>query len=171
MPCLVLCLTGINRTIEAIRIGRTQRALCAIYFNKGQVMMPDIEAGENRTDSAAGKFHNARDMCRRINGNLRPILRLAGHGAFRKGRLHRCGYTTDWPHHRYERREIIRANIEHGSSAGLIEKIWVRMPVFHSMIQLESRGSDRRPNLSLVNQLNAGLKAAAKKSIRRVAYV
>ncbi len=131
--------------------------------------MPDIEAGDNRANSAARKFHDSRDMCRRIDRDLRPVFRLAGHGTFRKGRLHRGGYTPDWPHHGDERCEIIGANIKHGSSARLIEEVRVGMPPFHAVIQHEGCSSNRRPDLPVVNQFDAGLKTTAQKGIRCVA--
>src|ERR1700694_3595928 len=132
-------------------------------------MMPDIETGKNRANRATRELHDPRDMGGRVYGNLRPVFRPAGHGTLRKGRLHRGGYPPDRAHHGDERREIIRAYIKHGACAGLIEEIWVGMPIFHSVIQPESRSSNRRSDLPIVDQLDAGLKTTAKKGIWGIA--
>src|SRR6266566_76282 len=132
-------------------------------------MMPDIETGENRANSAAREFHDPREMRGRVYGNLHPVIRLAGHGTLRKGCLHRGGHPPDRAHHGDERREIIRAYIRHGACAGLIEEIWVGMPIFHSVIQQECRSSNRHSDLPIIDQLDAGLKTTAKKGIWGVA--
>src|SRR5260221_13261756 len=110
-------------------------------------MMPDIESGDNRANSAARKFHDSRDMCRRIDRDLRPVFRLAGHGTFRKGRLHRGGYTPDWPRHCDERCEIIGANIKHGATARLREEARGGMATFPAVIRHERWRSNTRPEL------------------------
>src|SRR5207248_6341444 len=132
-------------------------------------MMPDIETGKNRANSAAREFHDPGDMRGRVYGNLRPVFRLAGHCTLRKGRLHRGGHAPDRAHHGDERREIIRAYIKHRACPLLIEEIWVGMPIFHSVIQQECCSSNRRSDLPIVDQLDAGLKTTAKKGIRSVA--
>src|SRR5436305_2036301 len=43
-------------------------------------MMPDIETGKNRANSAAREFHDPGDMRGCVYGNLRPVFRLAGDG-------------------------------------------------------------------------------------------
>src|SRR5258708_40359920 len=101
--------------------------------------MPDIETGKNRADSAARKFHNPRDMGRSIDRDFRSIFRLAGHSAFRKGRLHRGGHTPAWAPHSPEPREIIRTYVKHGGSGRVIEEKWAGMPLFHSLVSPECR--------------------------------
>src|SRR6266568_3070929 len=128
-------------------------------------MAPDIETGENSADAAVREFHDPSDMRRCIDRDFRPILRLTGHFAFGKSRLHRGGHAQDWPHHGDERREIIGAYIKHGAGAWLIEEIWVWMPIFHPVIQPECCSGNRPSDLPIINQLDAGLKTAAKKRI------
>src|SRR5579875_3489714 len=131
--------------------------------------MPDIECGENRADSAAIKLHDARDMRRGIDGYPGTIFRLAGHDALRKGCPHGGRYTPDGSHHGDQGCEVIRANVEHGPGAGLIEEMRIGMPVFHTVVQLESSCRYRRPDHTIVDQFDAGLKATAEKCIGGIA--
>lgn len=131
--------------------------------------MPDVETGENRANGAAGEFHDPGDMGGCIDGNLRSVFRLAGHGAFGKGRLHRGGHAANRPHHGDKRGEIVRAYVEHGARTGLIEEMGVGMPVFHAVVQFECSGSHGRSDRSIVNQLDAGLKTAAEECIGSIA--
>src|SRR5258707_15243912 len=105
--------------------------------------MPDIKTGENRANSAARKFHNSRDMGRRIDRDFRAIFRLAGHSEFRKGRLHRGGHNPDWTHHSGERGEKKKAYVKQGASAGFKEEIGGGMPEVPSVVQPECRRSKR----------------------------
>src|SRR5690348_17179956 len=99
--------------------------------------MPDIKTSENCSDSAALEFHNTSNVSRCINRDLRSEFRLAGHCTFGKGSLNRGCHTPDWSHHSDKRCEIIRAYIKHWTGTGLIEEIWIRMPMFHPVIQPE----------------------------------
>src|SRR6266487_5706738 len=122
--------------------------------------MPDIKTSENCSNGPALEFHNPSNMCRCINRDLRPEFRLTGHGTFGKGRLHRGCHTSNWPHHSNERGKIIRAYIKHRTGTRLIEEIWIWMPMFHPVIQPEGCSGNRRSDLSIIDQLNAGLKTS-----------
>src|SRR5579863_1836610 len=84
-PPVILRPAQANRAIEAIGIGRADRTLRSVDLDKGQVMMPYIETGDDRADRAARKIHDACDVCRRIDGYNCASFSRAGYDTLRGG--------------------------------------------------------------------------------------
>lgn len=122
VPPVILLSAQLNWATEGIGVQGADGAFRAVYLDIGQAMMPDIETCNNCADCSACKIHEACNMRRGIDGNYCASFWHAGHGALRKSDLHRCSHPIDGTQHGDEGGEIIGPNVEHGASAGLVEK-------------------------------------------------
>src|SRR5579875_1074779 len=165
LPGGIMGTTDIDRATESVRVWCAQGTLCTVNFDAGELMVPDIEASNHRSDGSVGEVQDASNMGGRVDGDAGAVEWLAGDDTFWEGDLGRAGNALDRSHHGDEGGEIVWPHIKKRASAGLIEKVRVRMPSFGAVPHHKGGCCYWFADSTLVNQFNAGLEATTEESV------
>ena len=133
------------------------------------MVSPNIKAGDDAGDGAAGEFQRAGDMRVDLDRQPRSHQRVAGGDAFGEGHARRSRDPRHWSHQMDERRQVVGAHVEERSCALLIEDAGVGVPAFRSMSHEDGCCRYWRPDQAVVDGFASRLQAAAEEGIGRAA--
>src|SRR5262245_25451841 len=101
----------------------------------------------------------------RVDSDLLTMLWLTGNCTLRERNTSAACHASYWSEHSDKSRQIIWPHIKHRACSRLIEEFRIRMPTLRSTAHHECGGCDWYTNLSIVDELEAGLQPASQKGI------
>ena len=161
--------TQANRTAKRIRIGNRKRSLAAINLDARQFRRPDIKAGQDCTDRAAGKIDDAGNVRGHFNMDDVAVFRFACDRPLGKCQLRAAGHPSRRSKQAEKGRQIIGTHIKHRAAADLIVEFGIRMPAFVAMAGHERRGANRPADGAGTDQIDARLNTGTHERIRSAA--
>src|SRR5579859_1002552 len=164
---LLLVRSGSDRTAERVRIRHPKDASAAVDLHIGEVVAPDSKARRQsglssvlELDQPRHESWNAdleRFACPRTLLGFAFRIEDAAHPAHPACRTEQAD----------ERCEVVGTDVEHRTTARLIEDAWIGMPVLRPAIEHESGSSQGLSELAPLQQQQAGLNPGAEKRVRR----
>ena len=152
-------------TAEAIGVGYLNGTPGAVNLDPGQGGTPNIKGGDDVTHSTVFKPQQTVDMGGNFYIDDLSVIGLAGDPAGGEaGGGHAC-HAHNAAHQTDQSSQVVRTHIEHGAAADLVVEGRVGMPGFMPVAHHEGIGTDDIADQTVINDLAAGLDAAAKESI------